>query len=770
MARTRSQSREPGVEQPLVHRQVKAVGEGTARNARQAQPQLEPLTEDLSEVERELEDNDYEDLGRQSVASEDEEVSNPDSAPIDTFSQTELQQLDPVEMENNLEELNAQARKLLGCFKTRTGQPNELQSLIRESQDPESRQRQKLDACWSPLEETQAVFTRGGEYLKLNTILRGLLRKRSTQRLPKTIQPWRPDDVICKANLAILVHAIIIQSTDEDFTDALVPLDSFFPSSFVVGFTKPGSQLRAGYSTLVPETFEFALELRTQILVAKLLTSDPTQDAAADDIRRTMLNFDENDDFDDEVGAIHNLQNALSSNIYARGWDLLDPHDFGTDEYAEKIIRRTEEIKRILFSDIEDPFVDTSASLESGLVKLRDTFPRERFQKHLLQWSHSRLSEIDNSIKRLGGIDEIVTALEDEIRQRLENADAYVDEGNEEHEALPSIENNIRPTPTPSTKIPARPSILFRGRPSTSTTAPTPAIARVEPDLNSAQIDDRVAGPTQDRLRLSAQLARVHAREEQERQQRRFIDAQPNGVRISDDLLDSQPGPSTQPQASDRSDNEIDPTLDEDVQDPSEDEGFQVDQRKLPSNRPRPESSAVPSQVPAASTLPERRRRRSSEAESPNKRQRKNPGQLVIPFQSTDDEEVNSLRMASVLTRQIQARAVKPQRGRRPWTDDEVGALLRLIRDNGISFAHIKRIDETRNPPALGNRTAEDIRFKAREMKVKYLIAESRMPEHLGLVPLGKKEIEKVNQYVPYEQEPQRSHARIPNISPEPSS
>ncbi|CAD0108209.1 unnamed protein product [Aureobasidium uvarum] len=765
MARTRSQSREPGVEPRLVHRQIRTVGGGTAHNARQAQQQLEPLTEDMSEVEEDLEDdfaNDSEDMGQQSAASEDEEVSNPDSAPIVTFSQTELQQLDPVQMENNIEELNAQARKLLGCFKTRTGQPNELQSLIRESQDPESRQRQKLDACWSALEETQAIFTRGGEYLKLNTILRGLLRKRSTQRLPKAIQPWRPDDVICKANLAILVHAIIIQSTDEDFTDALVPLDSFFPSSFVVGFANPGIQPRAGYSTLVPETFEFALELRTQILVAKLLTSDPTQDAAADDIRRTMLNFDETDDFDDEMGAMQNLQSALSRNIYARKWDLLDPRDFGTDEYADKIIRRTEEIKRVLFSDIEDPFVDTSASLESGLARLRDRFPRERFQKYLLQWSNSRLSEIDNSIKRLGGIDEIVTALEDEIRQRLENPDAYVDEGNEELEALPSIESNIRPEPT------------SRGRPGTSASAPTPAIVPVE---NTAQVDEQAtdnvastAGPTQDRPKLTGQLARANALDEQQRQQRRFIDAQPNGVRISDDLFDSQPAPSAQRQTSGKPEIEIDPILNDEVQDPSEDEGFQVDQRNLPGNRPRPGSSAVPSQAPAGSTVPERRRRRTSEGDSPNKRQRKNPGQLMPPFQSTDDEDVNGFRLASVRTRQLQASTVKPQRGRRPWTDDEVGALLRLIRDHGISFAYIKRIDKVRKSPALGDRTAEDIRFKAREMKVKYLIAERQLPENLGLVPLGKKEIEKVNQYVPYEQEPQRSRARVPSISPEPSS
>ncbi|KAG9971368.1 hypothetical protein KCU98_g13914, partial [Aureobasidium melanogenum] len=228
MARTRSQSRESGIEPRLVHRQARTVGGGTVRDGPEAQQQLEPLPEGPSEI--------GDDDGRQqSAASEDEDISDADSAPIETYSQTELQILNPVEMESNLEELNARARKLLGCFKTRTGHSDELQSLIRESQDPDSRQRQKADDCRRALEDTRAVFTRGGEYLKLDTILRALLRKRSQQPLPKVSRPWRPDDVICKANLAILVHTIMTQSFGEGLVDDLVSLDESFPSPFVVG-------------------------------------------------------------------------------------------------------------------------------------------------------------------------------------------------------------------------------------------------------------------------------------------------------------------------------------------------------------------------------------------------------------------------------------------------------------------------------------------------------------------------------------------------------
>lgn len=45
-----------------------------------------------------------------------------------------------------------------------------------------------------------------------------------------------------------------------------------------------------------------------------------------------------------------------------------------------------------------------------------------------------------------------------------------------------------------------------------------------------------------------------------------------------------------------------------------------------------------------------------------------------------------------------------------------------MIRDHGISFAHLKRIDDARDNPLLEDRTPEDFRFKAREMKAKYLM------------------------------------------------
>ncbi|KAI5197382.1 hypothetical protein E4T39_07360 [Aureobasidium subglaciale] len=788
MPRTRSQSREPSAEPQLVHRQARTRDVQLVRDTRQLQQQLEPLAEDLSEAD----DNGDVDLEQQEAASEEEEVLDSNSVPFDTFSQTELKQLDPVEMESNLEDLNTQARRLLGCFKTRTGRSDELQYLIRQFQDPQSRERQKADGCYNTLKETQTVFTRGGEFLQPSTILRCLLRKKNTQPLPKASRPWRPDDVVYKANLAVLVYTAT-QPADDELLHAQMALDQLFPFPFMRGFVKAGFKPMPGHSALVSETFKFALELRTQVLVG-MLKSDVTQDDAALMILQAMLDFDEDsDEYEEDMGAMQSLQTALSDNRHAKGWEGLDPHAFGTDKYADMIVRRTHEIKTLLFGDIENPFVDATASLETGLARLQENFPLEKFQEHLLHWSNLRLSEIDNSIKQLGGIDEIVNNLEEEIRRRLDDPDAYDDEDEEEQEMLQDPEPSKQVTEraaTLSTKQGARPLTLFRGRPSPFTDAPASSTARVErtgaltkPSTNTQVVGDAASSAGMVAPRnpaLAKRSAVAAARDEEDRKKRRFIDPQPNGERIIDDILSpqsqSQSGfrqPDSQGQVSGTQDL-VDPDLmRDDVDSPSEDEGFQQDERVISNARSRSRVSTAPARAPTQeeATQPERRRR-VHEGESTNPRPRTNPGQLVQPFQSTDDPEANSVRIASHKTRlEVQrATTAKPQRARNPWTDAEIGALLRYIRDYGISWASIKRIDEGLDGKnALEARTAEDMRFKAREIKVKFLIGRRDIPPNLSLVALGKKEIEKVNRYVDYEQEPQRSRARIPSVSPSPS-
>ena len=67
----------------------------------------------------------------------------------------------------------------------------------------------------------------------------------------------------------------------------------------------------------------------------------------------------------------------------------------------------------------------------------------------------------------------------------------------------------------------------------------------------------------------------------------------------------------------------------------------------------------------------------------------------------------------------------KPAQIRTPWSVQEEEARIDLIQeygDDGVKYAKLKAIDEERDGEAqLGRRSAEDMRFKARNQKVQWL-------------------------------------------------
>lgn len=100
-----------------------------------------------------------------------------------------------------------------------------------------------------------------------------------------------------------------------------------------------------------------------------------------------------------------------------------------------------------------------------------------------------------------------------------------------------------------------------------------------------------------------------------------------------------------------------------------------------------------------------------------------------------------------------------PARERRVWTDLETEALMTYINEwpeeDNLHYAAMKRKDTTdEGLHALNGRTAEDIRFRARNMKVNFLLSRSLdIHPNWNKVQLAKKEIDKLHaRGVPYSQ------------------
>ncbi|KAK4493855.1 hypothetical protein PRZ48_015040 [Zasmidium cellare] len=322
--------------------------------------------------------------------------------------------------------------------------------------------------------------------------------------------------------------------------------------------------------------------------------------------------------------------------------------------------------------------------------------------------------------------------------------------------------------------------------------SPSPGKASVKSMSNE---NFRMASSFQERQRQ-------RQRESSQRSRGRFIDPQPNAVFVewNEDEL-SQQG-SQRPAASQFRDPRISPSkgkrtrtqVEEDeeeeeydnIPDPTQDEGFQTDTRDMSTanqrrkevsferqTRPLPRyrpldtarSTAGPSNYRSTAPEPEPR-------PSPAKRQRLNPGSSVVPVNepvAAGDRplSVDELYARSkIYARQNSVVAYKPkaQQQRRQWSDEEEAALMKLIEEHGgdgISYSTLKNLDAALEDDAkLELRSAEDLRFKARNMKVTLLVGlggQENLPANWEYVMLDKKAIDKLRQKgVPYTQDRQR--------------
>lgn len=249
----------------------------------------------------------------------------------------------------------------------------------------------------------------------------------------------------------------------------------------------------------------------------------------------------------------------------------------------------------------------------------------------------------------------------------------------------------------------------------------------------------------------------------QPQQRRSLFDPQDNGERVRwDDDFASQSQPArsmlhrpnntlpreakvTSPQK--RRHEEIE------VEEPSEDEGFQNDARQPTTTRRRFEDNAQsrprPRAVPIESSGPSRPTREPSVRSAqqdlsvsparPSARpmasaatsSRKNPGQLIEPFVATavpegeeqparstiENHQLNA-HLAKVRTRTHPAKA---PRTRTPWSQEEIGTLIDLIGEHGCSWSLLKTIDAS-DDNVMEGREQLDLRDKARNMKVEFLM------------------------------------------------
>lgn len=587
------------------------------------------------------------------------------------------------------------------------------------------------------------------EYLQPSNIVRALLGVQDTKDVPEG--PWRPDAIIYKINLASMLRSTLIEVYDnaeltQEGFNAVETLDVHFASSIA------GPQFSQN-------AFELLLALLTQLALIRA------------------------------VAFLHD-PNYLPRLLITRTFYAPAPDGSHAFTHA-KVLHMTnlpEDQHSALASTVQDTvnhlvsaFDDSNPeSWRASLHALQAQYPWDQFVGQVLRYYEHRKQVLDAQIADIGGMDQIMIGLAEEVQRREDGRIAEV-----------KRQSYSRPGGTPKKafakgaiqKLKAMQKRSSEDAASPAATAPVaqmtaPTASPLKPATAPQQVQDDGWNPVEDNEQHAQQtvpasnvrstLAALSGLQATQRQNaakgkgRSLIDRQEGAHRV--EFEDSQQtqyeapgefryptssaapqGPYYQSPRAAKRPHENDPE-DEDF-DPTQDEGFQVDTRDTAAADQRrlaaPQATAAPrfsTAGPASATASPSRGNNlfitgRTPTPSPSKRSRRNPGSSIpappAPF-DPDDEEAEipreqRMERAKIAARHgtIMATQTKPQQIRKPWSNDEEMALIDLIEnecDDGISYSKLKTLDASRHEGAeLGKRSAEDFRFKARNMKETFL-------------------------------------------------
>ncbi|KAF3011081.1 hypothetical protein E8E13_011231 [Curvularia kusanoi] len=201
--------------------------------------------------------------------------------------------------------------------------------------------------------------------------------------------------VLYLANILVLAKQMITSDrSDKGALDRLRQLDNSFPGTFVHSLVNEGSTLAIGDSTLLGETFNLALELRTQLAVLSLQQS--SSDADFEPVEALDAIF------------------LVDDEVLIRGWNVaaLGGGEASLpQEYQTKIVERYNEVREYL-----DP--ESQASGNGDVIDLEGLTKHFRWSgtvSQLLAWVRLRQNELNSAIDAIGGSKAILTNIKTAI-------------------------------------------------------------------------------------------------------------------------------------------------------------------------------------------------------------------------------------------------------------------------------------------------------------------------------------------------------------------
>ena len=194
---------------------------------------------------------------------------------------------------------------------------------------------------------------------------------------------WRPDSVYHAANLAILASNALLDPQQED-KQFLERVETSFPKAFITNFSAAQS------ATTFESTLQLAIELRTQYAITALATYLDRPNFDADDVLQQIF---------------------FEADGTPKGWDFAGLRSGETSKEPEdSITQRLQEIR-----SITDRMEGTMESRASSMEHLRALYSWDEAAAAILTWINDRKEEIKAELPEPQVIQDLVSALKDEV-------------------------------------------------------------------------------------------------------------------------------------------------------------------------------------------------------------------------------------------------------------------------------------------------------------------------------------------------------------------
>ena len=311
------------------------------------------------------------------------------SYPVLEFADMESEQ-----MISKLTDLSDAAGRMIDLLAPRNVSSLDLDKLSRDIQDPTTRRAKNFRAFKSAFDEVRRVY--GDEpYICLSIVICIILKIEHPAEMGEGV--WRPDDVFYKANLVTFLEGLQIQKGSLDDTRLpLEKMDRDFPDPFLARLAGITSQQTRGSSSLLKDTFELALDIRTHFTLQAL--KDRVGDA----------NFDPSIILNQVFYETHR-----PTSIRDWGVDGLRQADL-KKEKRNAIVGRMQLIQSYFRHDFEAVKNKSTVDIEGLYAK----FPLPDFIRKVLSWIRRRGDEIEKSLLDVGHTFELQENLDAEIKRR----------------------------------------------------------------------------------------------------------------------------------------------------------------------------------------------------------------------------------------------------------------------------------------------------------------------------------------------------------------